>query len=245
MANKKQSRREIADQLRTKQKRADKRQGLVIVGVCALIALVIVGLAAYKPIKEWWDLRQYNNAEISEIGSPADVCQKIITKKASGSQEHVQPGTDVTYTDSPPAFGKHEVYPDSMERKLYTAEDRPRLEMLVHNQEHGYTMLWYDETIAKDSEQMSELRAIATKLKGTGNMRLKFKALPWTKEDGDPFPNDQHVALTHWSKGGKDAELSEKKQVGVWKYCDSVSGEALDDFMLKYDFFDSPEPYGG
>lgn len=245
MANKKQSRREIADQLRNQQKRADKRQGAVIVGVCILIAVAIIGLAAFKPIKEWWDLRQYEDAEISDIGAPASVCDERTTKPADGNQQHVQPGEDVEYTDAPPAFGAHEVYPDSMERKLYTKEDRPRLEKLVHNLEHGYTFIWYDETIAKDGDQMDELRAIASKLQGTGNMRLKFKAVPWTEDDGDSFPEGRHIAINHWSKGGKDVELSENKQVGVWQYCESVSGEALDDFMLDYEYFDSPEPYGG
>lgn len=246
MANsKKVSRREVADQLRNQQKRADKRQGAVIVAVCIVIALAIIGFAAYKPIKDWWDLRSYEDTAISDIGAPADVCQDIITKKADGNQQHVDPGVDVEYKEAPPAFGAHEVYPDSMDRKLYTTEDRPRLEMLVHNLEHGYTFIWYDETIPEDDEQWDDLRAIATKLKGTGNNRLKFKAVPWTKEDGKPFPDGMHIAITHWSKGGKDVPVQQvEKQVGVWQYCSEVSGEALDAFMLKYDYFDSPEPGG-
>lgn len=243
--SKKTSRREVADQLRNQQKRADKRQGAVIVGVCILVAVVIVGMAAYRPIKNWWDLRAYEDEGIAQIGAGADVCQKIVTKKATGNQDHVEPGTDVKYTDAPPAFGRHENTPDTMDRKLYTKDDRPRLEMLVHNLEHGYTILWYDETIADDSDQMTELRAIATKLKGTNNPRLKFKAVPWLKSDGDAFPDGQHVSLTHWSKGGHDVDVSEvEKQVGVWQYCSAVSGEALEQFMLDYDFFDSPEPDG-
>ena len=31
-------------------------------------------------------------------------------------------------------------------------------------------------------------------------------------------------------------------QVGVWQYCSDVSGAALEDFMLKYPYTDSPEP---
>ncbi|KQY56481.1 MULTISPECIES: DUF3105 domain-containing protein [unclassified Nocardioides] len=243
MANsKKVSRREVADQLRNQQKRADKRQGLVIVGVCVLIAVVIIGLAAYRPIKNWWDLREFKNVDISGIGAPASSCQDIITKKATGEQEHVPAGTDIDYKDAPPAFGKHEEVPDTPDRKLYTKDDRPRVEMLVHNLEHGYTIIWYDETIADDDEQMTELQAIARKLKGTNNQRLKFKAVPWLKSDGKAFPDGTHVSITHWSKGGADADGS--KQVGVWQYCPKVSGEALYDFMTEYDYFDSPEPNG-
>src|SRR3546814_6275083 len=89
---------------------------------------------------------------------------------------------------------------------------------------------------------MTELKAIATKLKGNNNPRLKFKAVPWTSEDGKAFKGDNHIALTHWSKGGKDVDVSQvEKQVGVWQYCSEVSGEALHKFMQKYDYFDSPE----
>lgn len=244
-SNKKASRREVADKLRNQQKRADKRQGAVIVGVCVLVALVIVGLAAYKPIKEWWDMRDYQDVPLDEIGASADVCAKPITKKAKGNQKHVPEGTEVDYgDDQPPAFGRHENVPDTMERKLYTEEDRPRLEKLVHNLEHGYTLVWYDDTIREDSQQWAQLKAIAEKLKGTGNQRLRFKAVPWTEEDGKPFPDGKHLVFTHWSIGGKDATLADGKQVGVWQYCSEVSGEALDAFMLKYPYMDSPEPLG-
>ena len=30
--------------------------------------------------------------------------------------------------------------------------------------------------------------------------------------------------------------------MGVWQYCSDVSGAALEDFMLKYPYTDSPEP---
>lgn len=251
----KSNRRQIADQIRAKQKRADQRQGAIIVGVCVVFALVIVGIAAYKPIKDWWDLREFRDKDLSSIGSSPEVCGKPIKKKASGTQEHVDPGTPVPYTDNPPAFGKHEQYPDDMKRKLYTTADRPRVEMLVHNLEHGYTILWYDETLADDDEQMTELRAIATKLQGTDNQRLKFKAVPWTDKDGDAFPTGKragmksgetpHIAITHWSKGGQDASVQDvAKQRGVWQYCSEVSGEALFDFMNDYPYLDSPEPDG-
>jgi len=130
---------------------------------------------------------------------------------------------------------------DSIGRKLYLAEDRPPLGELVHNLEHGYTLLWYDETVADDADQMDQLRGVASKLEGTTNLRDKFKAVPWTSEDGDPFPDGQHVAFTHWSLGGV-GETDPAKQVGVWQYCSAVSGAALETFMEDYPYMDSPEP---
>ena len=72
----------------------------------------------------------------------------------------------------------------------------------MHNLEHGYTILWYDKTVADSDSMMDDLRGIASKFEDNENFRNKFKAVPWTSEDGEPFPGDQHVAMTHWSIGG-------------------------------------------
>lgn len=243
----KSDRQAVIDQIRKKQKGAEKRRGFAIVGVCVLVALLIVGAAAYKPVMDWWDLRKFNDIDVAEIGAPASACQDVTTKEATGSSEHVPTGTPVTYEEAPPAFGAHwneaNVAPDPMERKFYTARDRPALEALVHNLEHGYTILWYDETAAGDDEMMNDVRAIASKFKGTSNLRLKFKAVPWTSEDGGEFPEGQHVAFTHWSIGGAGADPADTStQIGVWQYCSAPSGEALEQFMVDYPYMDSPEP---
>lgn len=246
----KSDRQAVIDQIRKKQKGADKRRGFAIVGVCALVAVLLIGAAAFKPVKDWWDLRKFNDIDVASIGAPASACQKITTQKATGNQEHVPTGTPVEYDHAPPAYGPHwneaNVAPDPMERKLYTADDRPEVEALVHNLEHGYTILWYDETAAADDAMMDDIRGLATKFKGTSNLRLKFKAVPWTEEDGEPFPEGQHIAYTHWSIGGADKDVSDTStQVGVWQYCSEPSGEALEDFMIEYPYMDSPEPNAG
>jgi hypothetical protein len=240
----KTDRQAVIEQLGKKQKGGERRRGLMIIGVCTAIALLIVVAAAYQPIKDWYDLRKFEKVDVSEIGAPASVCQEVTTKKANGTQDHVPPGTPVPYDIAPPAYGQHYNEPDPMARKLYTAGDRPELGTLVHNLEHGYTILWYDETAAKDSGAMQEIRAIASKFEGTSNMRFKFKAVPWTSADegGKKFPGGQHIAFTHWSAGGVDAGSDTSKQVGVWQYCSKPSGAALKAFMLKYPYLDSPEP---
>ena len=130
-----------------------------------------------------------------------------------------------------------------MSRKVWKG-DRPELEVLVHNLEHGYTIVWYDETIADDDEAMTELEAVGKKFPGTTNLRYKFYAAPWTDDDVKEigaFPKGQHIAFTHWSARGA-GETDPAKQQGVWQYCSEFSGEALDDFMIEYPYFDSPEP---
>lgn len=242
MANQdRKDRQAVIDSIRNKQKGAETRRGLMIVGVCVLAALLIVAAAAWKPLSDWWTLRSYADAPLSDIGAKADACEKITTKKATGNQQHVEEGTPLEIKHSPPAFGEHYNIWEGIERKVYTAEDRPVLGKLIHNLEHGYTILWYDETAANDDAMMDDIRGIATKLEGTTNYRDKFKAAPWTKADGKGFPDGQHIALTHWSIGGA-GETDQSKQVGVWQYCSAPSGEALETFMDKYPYFDSPEP---
>jgi hypothetical protein len=246
-------RRAAVDKIRRDAQRADQRQGRIILTVAVMIALLIVGAAAFKPVKDWWDLRSLNSVNLADIGAKASVCGPRTLKPAVGEQQHVDPGATVDYSaePSPPAFGQHEPSPDPITRKLYTDSDRPRVETLVHNLEHGYTILWYDATVAGDDAQMNDLRAIADKFKGEDDYRLKVKLVPWLKTDGKPFPEGQHVAITHWAKSvpDEDESLAKKAKVtaaaGVWTYCSEVSGDALKKFMVLYPYLNSPEPTAG
>jgi Protein of unknown function (DUF3105) len=239
----KNDRQKVIDDIRSKQKGAERNRGLAIVGVCVVVAVLILAYPLYGIIKDKKQQSEFESMNLDSIGAPASVCQDVTTKPATGNQQHVEPGTPIPYEDAPPAFGTHYNVWDTIERKMYTAEDRPDLGELVHNLEHGFTILWYDETIAKDDKAMNELEGIAAKFDtDDDNYRNKFKIVPWTSEDenGATFPDGQHIALTHWSVGGDSSDTS--KQVGVWQYCSAVSGAAVYDFVQKYPYTDSPEP---
>jgi hypothetical protein len=238
-------RQKVVEQMRAQQKAAERRRGGIIVAVCVIVAVGIIAAAAWGPVMDHFQKQKYDGKALEEIGAAASVCQDPTTKPANGEQQHLPDGSPISYPDNPPAFGKHYVDPDPMARKFYTAQDRPALGTLVHNEEHGYTILWYDDSVAGDSDQVAQIRAIADKFAGTTNLRDKFKAVPWTADDGKPFPNGQHVAFTHWSVGGtQNAAQGAAKQVGVWQYCSDVSGDALQTYMTDYPFSDSPEPNG-
>jgi len=243
----KSDRRQVIDEIRRKQKSADKRQGRAIVGVCVLVALLIIGAAAYSPIKTAIEKARYSGKDLADIGAGADVCGEVTEEEATGSGDHVDKSQQVTYDHAPPAFGAHwneaGLAPAPINERYYTKDSRPELESLVHNLEHGYTILWYDETIADDSSQVAAIKAMAATLDANDtNQRLKFKAAPWTSEDaeetGKDFPKGQHIAFTHWRN---DAAAS--KQWGAWQYCTEASGEALKKFMTDYPFTDAPEPF--
>lgn len=237
----KSDRKKVIDDITRKQKGAERRRGFMIVGVCGLVALLIVGAAAYRPVKNWWELRQFNDVDLASIGASADVCGEITTADAEGQNDHRPTGSKVEYSHAPVAFGPHwnegGVAPAPIDRRFYTSDDRPELEALVHNLEHGYTILWYDETAAGDDSMMNAIRGIANKMDVSDtNFRFKFIAAPWLEDDvpGESFPEGQHVAFSHWTGG--------EKPEGIWQYCSEPSGEALDQFMQDYPYTDSPEP---
>jgi Protein of unknown function (DUF3105) len=243
----KSDRQAVIDEIRRKQKGSERRRGFAIVGVCGLIAVLIVVAAAYRPVKNWLDLRKFKDIDLASIGAPASSCDKVTSKKADGNQQHVPEGQNVVYTTAPPAFGAHwnvaGKAPAPFDRKFYTAKDRPDLEALVHNLEHGYTILWYDDSVAGNADQLNVIQGIADKFRANNdNLRFKFIAAPWTSADekeSGKFPDGEHVAFSHWStKGGDKGD----EQVGVFQYCKEPSGAALQSFMLKYPYTDSPEP---
>ncbi|WP_395693805.1 DUF3105 domain-containing protein [Nocardioides sp.] len=244
----KSDRQAVVEQMRKQQQSAERRRSSIIVVVCVAVALAIVAVPAYTIIKNKLDERKYTSKALDQIGAPASACQDIVTKKADGNQNHVPVGTPVDYTTAPPAFGPHwneaGVAPAPFARKFYTAKDRPELEALVHNLEHGYTILWYDASVADDADQLSQVKAIAAKFEDSSDsFRDKFIAAPWTSDDegGKAFPDGAHVALTHWSAGGT-GETDQAKQLGAFQYCSAPSGAALQTFMEKYPFSDTPEP---
>ncbi len=245
----KSDRQAVIDEIRKKQKGSEKRRGYAIVGVCSLVALLIVVAAAYRPVKNWWDLRQFKDINLASIGAPASSCDEITTKPATGNAEHVPTNSQVTYDTAPAVFGAHwneqNVAPAPFNRKFYTETDRPELEALLHNLEHGYTILWYDDSIAEDGDELTVIDGIADKFRSdSDNLRYKFIAAPWTSADekeSGKFPDGMHVALSHWSAGGS-GESDTSKQVGAFQYCSKASGAALQDFMLEYPYTDSPEP---
>jgi hypothetical protein len=236
-SSKDRDRRALVEEMRRDQKRKERRRTYVVIAVCAVVALAIIAVPAWQLVKQ----DQAASGDLATLGASPDAagCQDTVTKTAEGSNDHKQVGTDIFYPDAPPAFGPHYPSPAPFDRKYYTADDRPDLEYLVHNLEHGYNLLWYDDTVAGDGDELSVVKAIASKFEGT-DLEDKFIAVPWTEDDGKPFPDGAHVALTHWSLGGTHGNPD--GQLGVWKYCDQPSGEVVDQFVQDYPFSDSPEP---
>ncbi|GAB3662710.1 hypothetical protein GCM10027596_24770 [Nocardioides korecus] len=238
-----ESRKARVDQLRKDQQRAERRRTILVVAACVVVGAVIIGFAAYPLVKRSRAQSQFNGKALDQIGAAASSagCQPVATQDATGSADHRQVGTAITYSTAPPASGPHWAVPAPFSQKFYTGQDRPGVPTLVHNLEHGCTILWYDERVAKDAQQVAEVRAIARVYEKDGGGAGKFIAAPWTAEDGDPFPGRAHVAMSHWSAGTGGSAA----QAGVLRYCSRVSGEVVGTFVKRYPFSDSPEPAAG
>lgn len=241
-AGREAERRAVLDQIRRDEQRAERRRTWAIIGACALVGLVIIGLGAYPLIQDKLTADKLEATDLSSIGADAEAagCQPVRTAKATGSAVHKPEGEKLFYPDAPPASGPHFAVAAPMERKFYTSEDRPELGYLVHNLEHGYNVLWYDETVADDEDLLADVEAIAGKFPGTSTLENKFIAAPWTAEDGEAFPDEAHVALTHWSLGGTNG--NPEGQQSIWQFCAAPSGEAVAEFVKDYPYSDSPEP---
>jgi hypothetical protein len=234
-------RRAVVEQMRREQKAKERRKSLMILGAALLVGAIIIGTAVWQLLKE----RESDSRALSSIGvaQSAAGCQDPVTKSAKGSGVHRPTGEKILYEDTPPAFGPHwgnYLQPTEV-RKFYDEGDRPEVERLVHSLEHGWTILWYDDTIAKDATAVDDLKAIAGKYPDVSDPKQKIIVAPWTADDGGTaFPDDTHLAFTHWSMGGTNGNPAGQR--GVWEYCGQVSGEAVASFMSDYPSTDAPEP---
>ena len=230
--NERDNRRAIAEQLRKDQQRKERRRSLLILGACVLVVVALLGSAVFVYVKDQRAESKAEGTPLAELGvsSSAAGCDPVAKADATGSGDHIDTGTPIPYPDAPPAFGQH--WPNFLQgseiRSFYTTQDRPELERLVHSLEHGYTILWYDDTVKPGSQAYKTVQSIADKFDGY------FMAAPWTPEDGEAFPSGKHLALTHWT--------GPEKQQGITQYCAATSGAVVKKFMDDYPAKNAPEP---
>ncbi|MGI8993757.1 MAG: DUF3105 domain-containing protein [Nocardioidaceae bacterium] len=247
-SNKNRDRREHIEQMRRQAQASERRRTLAVVAACVVVALIIVGVAAYTILQDRQRKEALKGKSLSEIGADANGagCTSIQEEPASGQGQHTTDKVD--YKIQPPSFGAHNPSPAEAGIHLYSKDDRPEVERLVHNLEHGWTIVWYDDSIAADDAQMQVLEATAEKFDAQGSdPRYNMIIAPWTADDGSPIPDGKHVAFTHWSihqpTYKPPTSNASPPSFGESLYCDRFSGDALDSFMKKYPYDDAPEGY--
>jgi hypothetical protein len=231
-------RRKVVEQMRREQAAKERRRTLVILGVCIVIVVGLLAVTVIPYVKHQRALGRLDREAVSRIGADAKAagCSPVKETVTDHNQNHIPAPQTVTYKEAPPAFGPHRPEPAPFQRKFYSGADRPEVAQLVHNLEHGYNIVWYDDTVAADKKQLDELRTIARKYQDQ-----KFIVAPWKGTDGAAFPSGKHLALTHWY-ADPSAPTNQDKQRGVWEYCRTTSGAVISDFTKKYPYSDAPEP---
>ena len=214
-----------------KQQKAKERKVVagIIVG-CVVLLVALAGVVGFA-------INDARGKQLPNLGVSlaAAKCTAPTDDGQGGSQDHVGPGTQkpdetsVKYATVPPSHGPHFVQPDVSGRDFYTASDRPVVETLVHNLEHGYTILWYDASKAKDTALLKDVAKQADKLPESSG---KFKVVAWDESRGK-LPEATPYALSHWGTDG-----------GHRQFCEKLSGEAVIDFVKKFPSSDAPEPNG-
>lgn len=243
-SSKSSERRARIEQLEKERKSAERKRLLLLSGVIGAVALVIIGLTGWSLWSEQQREAAFEDQVLGAIGvaESAAGCDPVQESPASGGAQHINPPRPVQYDQAPPSSGPHRPNWASFERKFYTADDRPEVEILVHNLEHGYNILWYDETIADSPQQVAQVEGLASKFEGSDrNPDNAFIAAPWTSEDGGEFPAGKHLALTHWyadPQGGSDEK-------GITRYCERLSGTVVGDFMQDWDQSEAREGGAG
>ncbi len=199
----------------------------------AITGALLAVLAAFTVGTMWVKDSQQPGGPLAAYGVSSDQagCRPLATGPAAAPGVHVGPGTAqpdgavVDYPVVPPASGPHLAVPVFPNLPFYSVQDVPRVESLVHNLEHGYTILWYDPALPEADRDL--VRDLA------GRVRVdvpKFIAAPWDTTRG-PLPSGARVALTHWGATSEYRLL-----------CARVSGQVVADFVAAHPAADSPYP---
>ncbi len=238
MANKRngsgpRDRRETLEAMKRQQRSSERRKNLMVVGGAGVLGL---GLVAAVGIPAYLDYRDDPaNQSVASYGvdAAAASCSEPVTEQATGVQQHVQDGTTVTYAANPPAFGAHYAAPATFERAFYTPEDRPPVEQLVHNLEHGYTLLWYSPDLpAEERDTLADLAQSVREKKPDEVLGVKFIVAPWDAGTAAVGEGKRYV-LAHWGA-----------EQGTRQECGDLSGAVVEDFVEAHPYTDAPEPNG-
>lgn len=204
-------------------------------------AAVLVGAGAIAGVATllWEGGRPHDAAPSSASAAPV-VCGPLIVNPVESSN-HID-DEPIDYPAGPPAAGDHRSRWAYFARNFYAVADRPEVAELVHNLEHGYSILWYDESIADDPALLREVGTLSKSYDGAKrDPDTALIAAPWTAADGPAFPPNMTVALTHWYADPKDNTRSRADERALTKYCTGLAPETVAAWMRTYPLSDSPE----
>ncbi len=221
-------RRAKIESMRQAERSRERRKSLLFIVIAAVVGVGLVTAAAVPAYLNSRNDPAKKDLSSFGVSASAASCDKATTDKTSGNNDHKDQGTTITYAETPPSSGPHWAQPAFPASEFYSTRDTPPLEQLVHNLEHGYTILWYDKTIK--GGDLDTLKDISTSARSNSATRGKFIVAAWDDSRGT-FPSGKHIALSHWGADQGHREL-----------CGDISGAVVNDFISAYPATDAPEP---
>jgi hypothetical protein len=230
-------------EIQKQEKARENRVRITIIAGCVALLLVLGAAITYAVID---GRKNQPDVAISAIGVSASAasCDPVTKDKTAGHGDHVDSGGSapkVKYLTVPPSSGGHYQQPEVSDRRFFTAADRPKMERLVHNLEHGYTVLWYDQKAGEAKKaQLEELANVANKIDSASN---KFIVSAWDPAYGE-LPAGKKFALSHWSAKPGTEQTKEANQEGNRQLCGDLSGAVVKAFIDQHPRTSAPEPFG-
>ncbi|MGH2699555.1 MAG: DUF3105 domain-containing protein [Actinomycetota bacterium] len=194
----KQQRRLAEEARRARQKKEHRRANLITIGIAAAVALAVVAFFVFGGDDP--------DENVGVAASEAN-CTERETFESEGNQ-HVDTGTPVAYEADPPTTGNHWAEPANAD--FYETE--VAAEQLVHNQEHGQIVVYYNADAPQ--EVLDELEELVDQERNT------TLAAPW-----DGIEEPYNFVLTAWD-GANDE--------GVQMSCEQPSQGVFDDWREEF-----------
>ena len=235
----KQNRHQL-EALRREQAKRESRRFLLVTGVVVLVGLILIAAVTVPSYLRTRNSPSHKSVASFGTAAAAATCDPDTKLAAEAGPPEAKtpeeadrfhlsstPPVWTTYKDNPPASGPHNPQPLPTGPHFYapTAQSEPSfVEQLVHNLEHGFVVVWYDDTIAQDKSQLKTLEDVGTAAQARGNQLIIVAPWPKTRPAMD---SGKHIAITSWRQR---------------QLCNGFSGAVLESFMNVHTPLCAPEP---
>jgi hypothetical protein len=205
-------RRARLEELRRQQKAAERRKNFLFIGSAITVAVILIAAAiipAYLHDQAKNAKRKAGYQAAPTKAEKAAGCLGVHNDPLSAAAVHVPAPIDYSkekYGDTrggtppiPPSGGRHNVVSLGDKVRFYPLTDKPRPERAVHNLEHGFIVVWYDDKLPAD--QVAHLQLLASQ----GNL-TRLLVVGWWQGD---LPAGKHVVLTSWGRTDRCSTVSD------------------------------------
>jgi hypothetical protein len=181
----KQQRRLAEERKRQEVQRAARKRNLLTGGIALLVGALVVFLIIN-------DSSRNNGGGSAASGVAAEEagCGEVETHEEEGAN-HVEDGTDVQYSTTPPTSGDHYASPGDAG---FQSDPVPE-ETVVHNMEHGQVVVWYSPEAPQQT-----IDAIESVTEDDG---VSVLAVPYTD-----IPSGSELVFTAWGASQACADFS-------------------------------------